>query len=208
MALLPLHESFAAPALHPDLRWFCEPARWALLSAERRLRVEPDAGTDFWQRTHYGFQADNGHFLFTRVAGDFLLTTHVAFRPAHQYDQAGLMVRLSPSCWLKTSVEHEPDGPGRLGVVVTNAAYSDWSTQDFPSGPGQVWLRVRRQRGAYLVEGSRDGAVWSQLRLAQLHEDQDGSAVCCGLYACSPKGAGLVAEFSFLHIDPGAAPHA
>lgn len=47
--------------------------------------------------------------------------------------QAGLMVLLSPSCWLKTSVEHGGQGrPSQLGVVATNAGYSDWSTMDVP----------------------------------------------------------------------------
>jgi regulation of enolase protein 1 (concanavalin A-like superfamily) len=191
--------------LHPGLRWFCEPARWAVLPAARLLRVEPDDGTDFWRQTHYGIVADNGHFLFAEVAGDFVASTRVGLHPVHRYDQAGLMVRVSPTCWLKTSVEYEPDGPSRLGAVVTNAGYSDWSTQDFPVGVTTIWLRVRREGSDYFVEASPDGACWSQLRLARLHEDHGGS-VACGLYACSPKGAGFVAEFAFLNIDAGRLP--
>ena len=95
-----IHESFARPTLHPALRWHREPPRWTVRLAERCLRVEPAAATDFWQKTHDGLEADNGHFLFAEVAGDFVLTVHVGFRPVHQYDQAGLMVRVSPSCWL------------------------------------------------------------------------------------------------------------
>src|SRR5262245_26679782 len=132
MADQPLHELFDKPAIHPRLRWYCEPPRWSVEPARRWLRVEPNGGTDFWQKTHYGFEADNGHLLFTGLTGDFVMTTRVRFHPVHQYDQAGLMVRVSPSCWLKTSVEYEPDGPSHLGAVVTNQAYSDWSTQDFP----------------------------------------------------------------------------
>ena len=116
----------------PTFRGLVTPARWAVRPAGR-LRIEPEAGTDFWRKTHYGFEADNGHFLFAEVTGDFVLSTHVRFHPAHQYDQAGLMVRASPSSWLKASVEHEPGGPDRLGAVVTNHARSDWSTQNFPA---------------------------------------------------------------------------
>ena len=198
-----LRDPFAGPDLPAQLRWHCEPGRWALLPAEQALRIEPDAHTDFWRKTHYGFEFDNGHFLYADVAGDFVLTAQVRFRPVHQYDQAGLMVRLSPTGWLKTSVEHEPDGPSRLGAVVTGHGYSDWSTQAFPPGPGEVWLRVRREGDNYFVESSPDGRAWEQLRLAHLQEGPAGVAVACGVYACSPKGAGFVAEFRHLSIDTG-----
>ncbi|MDZ4783727.1 MAG: DUF1349 domain-containing protein [Planctomycetia bacterium] len=203
MTVVALHESFATAELHPQLRWFCEPARWSIVPARRCLRVETEGGTDYWQKTHYGFSADNGHFLFAECNGDFIATTLVAFQGVHQYDQAGLMVRISPSCWLKTSVEYEPHGPSRLGAVVTNAGYSDWSTQDIPSDVGQMWLRIRREESDYFVEASRDGASWSQLRVAHLHEDRAGAAVACGPYACSPKAAGFAAEFAFLTVAAG-----
>jgi regulation of enolase protein 1 (concanavalin A-like superfamily) len=196
-----LREGFTGPALHSALRWYCEPARWSL--GANGLRMEPEAGTDFWQRTHYGFQVDNGHVLFAEMAGDFVLSTHVRFRPVHQYDQAGLIVRFSAACWLKTSVEYEPDRVSRLGAVVTNQAYSDWSTQPFPAGTSDVWLRVRRERADYIVDASSDGRRWEQIRMAHLDEDRDGAGVRAGLYACSPKGAGFVAEFTALSIERG-----
>lgn len=198
-----LRTSFEEGTLLPALKWHCEPARWSVRAADRCLRIEPDAGTDFWRTTHYGFDADNGAFLFADVAEDFVLATHVRFRPGHQYDQAGLMVRVSPSCWLKTSVEHEPHGPSRLGAVVTNQAYSDWSTQTFPATADEVWLRVRREGQDYIVDASRHGQDWEQIRMAHLHEDRPGAAVAAGLYACSPKGAGFVADFTHLTIDRG-----
>ena len=92
-----LDEAFTGPGLHPLLRWHCAPARWSVEAPRQCLSLEPDSGTDFWRRTHYGFQADNGHFLFTQLAGDFVLTTRARFHPAHQYDQAGLMARLGHS---------------------------------------------------------------------------------------------------------------
>jgi regulation of enolase protein 1 (concanavalin A-like superfamily) len=200
MAEFQLYESFHGPTLDARLSWRCEPASWRRLPERHLLRVETDASTDFWQRTHYGFQVDNGHFLHASVAGAFQMETHVRFAPVHQYDQAGLMVRLSEACWIKTSVEYEPDESNRLGVVVTNAAYSDWSTQDVPNHLVEVWLRVERRGADYLVEASRDGVTWSQLRLGHLHADDGQQTVEAGLYACSPKAAGYAAEFSFLRI--------
>lgn len=203
MSLQPVLQSpFAGSNLPAQLRWHCPPTRWRVDAATQTLHVEPDAPTDFWQRTHYGFRVDSGHFLHAEVSGDFVLSVLVRFRPVHQYDQAGVMVRVSENCWLKAAVEFEPGGPARLGAVVTNHGYSDWSTQDFPPGPGETWLRVRREADDYLVEASADGQAWGQLRMTHLHEGR-GTAVACGLYACSPKGIGFAAEFTRLSIRPG-----
>jgi regulation of enolase protein 1 (concanavalin A-like superfamily) len=202
----PLTELFSGPSLSPRLRWHCEPPAWQIdrqANSANCLRLHPAAGTDFWQRTHYGFEADNGHFLHLRATGDFVLTTKVTSRPAHQYDQAGLMVRVSPACWLKTSVEFEPEGPNRLGAVVTNGQYSDWSTQPLAKEVNSVWFRVRAEENDCIVDASLDGHHWEQIRMARLLERPSAGSVSCGLYACSPKAAGYQAEFSFLRFEPG-----
>lgn len=130
----PLDERFLREQFSRRLRWLNPPLSWKVEPSLPALVVEPAAKTDFRQQTHYGFCADNGHFLHLDVGGLFTLTTKVRFHPAHQYDQAGLMVRRGPSCWIKTSVEYEPNGPSQLGAVVTNQGFSDWSMQDFPPG--------------------------------------------------------------------------
>lgn len=195
-----LHEGFGGPALDSRLRWFCEPPAWRL-AHPAALEVETGAETDFWQRTHYGFRADNGHFLYTEAPGDFVVSTHVRVRPAHQYDQAGLMVRVSPGCWLKTSVEHEIDTPAQLGAVVTNAGYSDWSVQDYLAPVIDLHLRVTRTGADYVVEHSADASSWRTIRVAHLRGDAAGGDVACGVYACSPKGSGMVASFAHLTIE-------
>ena len=195
-----LFTTFDSSAVLPALEWFCPPARWS--AGEGALVIATDSATDFWRKTHYGFEADNGHFLHAAAAGDFVLSTRARFHPAHQYDQAGLMVRISPECWIKTSVEYEgPHEPSKLGVVVTNLGYSDWSTQDFSGSENEIELRVRRTGADYLVEffDTAQGH-WSQLRMTHLHAAPD-ALVQCGLYACSPKEAGLRAEFAYLRID-------
>lgn len=187
------------------LQWHCEPSNWSITGG--RLVITPDSPTDFWSKTHYGFEADNGHFLYANIAGNFVLSAKVFMTPRHQYDQAGLMVRLSKSCWLKTSIEFEPDKMNRLGAVVTNAGYSDWSTQDVPSNVNRVQLRVLREGSDYLVHALLDGKNWTQLRVAHLHEDVNPEGpVECGVYACSPKAATFIAEFDRFVIDGGNEP--
>jgi len=203
-----LSEEFAGASIDPRLTWLNPPQRWT--SGRGSLRVETAAETDFWQRTHYGFRADSGHMLGAEIEGDFAASTELRFAPAHQYDQAGLMVRVSADCWLKTSVEWEPEGPARLGAVVTNGAWSDWSVQDFPRERRALALRVWRRGGDYVVEhaSSASEGSWSLLRVARLHDDDGSRPLRCGLYACSPKGSGYVVEFDRLAIHalaPGGA---
>ena len=197
-----LDERFDHAILAPELCWHAEPTQWSVDPAKGVLCIAPDANTDFWQRTHYGFQADSGHFLYLNTTEDFLVTTKVTSHPCHQYDQAGLMVRLSPSCWVKTSVEFEPHEANRLGAVVTNDQYSDWSTQPLAKSVHTVWFRVRVAAATCIVESSLDGTDWQQLRMAHLSERSAAQPVSCGLYACSPKAAGYVAEFHFFTFAP------
>jgi hypothetical protein len=195
-----LDERFDRSAPDPRLRWLNPPPAWRVGPPGFTLVLEAAAGTDFWQQTHYGFRADNGHFLHTEVAGPFVLTTRVRFHPVHQYDQAGLMVRVGSSCWIKTAVEFEPKDLSKLGAVVTNHGFSDWSLQDFPAEANEVQLRIRRDSADFRVEwASAEGEQWRLLRVAHLHEAGEGP-LACGLYACSPKGRGFRAEFAHLRL--------
>ena len=148
-----LDERFKNVALAPELKWHCEPAKWSIRRVDQVLRICPDAKTDFWQRTHYGFEADTGHFLYVRTSGDFVVTTKVTTHPRSQYDQAGLMVRLSPACWIKTSVEFEPMSPiawvrSSRTLSIQIGQLSPYQRPSIPYGSGHrllaptVWSRV------------------------------------------------------------------
>jgi regulation of enolase protein 1 (concanavalin A-like superfamily) len=112
------------------------------------------------------------------------------------------MVRISADCWIKTSVEYEDGSVSRLGCVVTNRGYSDWSTQDIPATITNFALRVTRQEADYLVEAQLPGGLWSQLRMAHLYDDSESGSVRCGVYACSPKEPGFTAEFRNFTLCP------
>lgn len=188
------------PHVSQRLAWMNPPATFTLGAGG--LELQPSAGTDLWQRTHYGFRVDTAHALLAKAAGDFIVETSLAFEPLHQYDQAGLLVRLSPDCWLKTSIEFEGGvEPSRLGAVVTNRGWSDWSTQSVPAAVRSARYRVRRCSGDYLVEHATHEGEWVQLRLAHLEEDDGHTPVYAGIYACSPKRAGLSVRFHWLRLQ-------
>jgi uncharacterized protein len=195
-----LFEKFNEKYLDERLAWYSTPAHWSIENSA--LVVEPEANTDYWRNTHYGFSADNGPFLSLEVEGDFVLTTRVRFFPANQYDQAGLMVRLSADHWIKTCVEHELNHPSWLGVVVTNFGYSDWSTQPYQGQSNEIDLRIQQTGEDYLIQYSDPllSSGWSQLRITHLFNPAQ-APVKAGLFACSPKGSGFRAEFQYLQVE-------
>ena len=187
-------EDFRNAGYDSRLLWYNEPAEHDV--DDGCLIIRPDADTDFWQKTFYGFTPDSGHLLYLELSGDFDLDTHVRFHFANQYDQAGLMVRTDPEHWLKTSVEYEPVGPASLGVVMTDV-YSNWSIAGFEGD--HIHLRVRRVDDAFGVYHSLDGEKWNLMRMGRLALSDPVQA---GVYACAPKGAGMEARFDFLQISP------
>ena len=74
------------------MQWLNEPKVWT--ATGDRLSLVTGEKTDFWQKTFYGFEHDNGHCYFERVTGDF--TAEVSFTAGYEqlYDQAGLMLAL------------------------------------------------------------------------------------------------------------------
>ncbi|TDL48837.1 DUF1349 domain-containing protein [Paenibacillus dendritiformis] len=195
-----LHENFRDERLNVNLNWFSPPKAWSIDTSSSQFIVQTKQETDFWQKTHYGFQADNGHFLYAEVRGNFRLTTKVHSFPVHRYDQAGVMVRYSPTTWMKSSVEYIPDSPNKLGAVVTNHGYSDWSTQEAEDGDAPLYFRISRIGDDFYADYSLDGLAWRQLRMAHLFAQAD-QPVQAGIYACSPQGEGYEAHFEFLRIE-------
>jgi len=194
-----LIEEFNNVELDKNLKWFSPPKKWEVNCEKSNLIIKTDKETDFWQKTHYEFQADNGHFLYYELNGDFRVITRVKSKPKNRYDQAGLMVRFSKDTWLKTSVEYIPDGNSKLGVVVTNYGYSDWSSQELLEDLNSLFYRITRRGSNYYVDYSIDAISWKQIRMAHLFEEKD--CIKVGIYACSPQGEDYEAEFDFIKIE-------
>ncbi|MFE8703063.1 DUF1349 domain-containing protein [Cytobacillus sp. FJAT-54145] len=193
-----LYEDFKGESLSDILKWRCEPSNWHVNSS--KLILETDEGTDYWQKTHYGFQVDNGHFLYTETMKNFRMTTMVEAFPKSKYDQAGLMIRFSKDVWVKTSLEYIPNGLSKLGAVVTNRGYSDWSTQYVDCKDIKLYYRISKIEQNCYVDFSWNGEVWNQIRIAHL-DIQSDSTIKAGVYACSPQGEKQKVRFSFLTIE-------
>ncbi len=180
-----------------SFRWMYEPKNWSLDST---LEIQTDHDTDYWQRTHYGFRRDNGHFFYTELEGDFCLAASFSYEQTAQYDQCGLMCRVDADTWIKCSAEYETSAFSRLGSVVTNLGYSDWAMQDIPATVARMHYKLNREGNDFMVSWSTDGREWQQMRITHLH--QCPPQIQVGVYACSPVGSGFVCRVHDVEIGP------
>lgn len=175
-----------------EFTWINPPGEFSL--ADDRLTIITDPETDYWQRTYYGFQNDNGHTLVKETEGDFTFVVKTDFEPVSQYDQCGIILYQDSENWVKASVEYENKDFARLGSVVTNLGYSDWASTDISLSINSMWYRLSRRDHDFCIENSSDGNVYHQMRIFHMHNPLRTSRI--GVYACSPKKSSFKAIFS------------
>ena len=113
-------------------RWFSEPRRYEI--QPDRVIITTDPGSDFWQRTYYGFQNDNAHVLLNSTKEPyFSFTVKASFQSSTLFDQCGLAIYQNSGSWAKACIEYHDAKESWLGSVVTNRGYSDWSTSEISS---------------------------------------------------------------------------
>ena len=183
-----------------DLVWTREPAAWIV--SEDAVEVTTRPRTDLWQRTYYHFRNDNAPVLQARTEERyFSFTVRTNFSQSHhRFDQCGIVVYLDSESWIKASVEYENERFQHLGSVVTNGGWSDWATTEIPADERQMWYRLSRRGDDFRVECSRDGRVFSQMRVCHLAAAT--GAVNFGVYACSPEDSSFTARFDQFDFGP------
>jgi len=195
-----LDERFLNEALDARLQWYSTPMHWKIQNGV--LEVKPDAQKDFWRKTYYDPQLlkDDGAILYLDglTQPNLTLETSFSIEPFHQFDQAGLMLRINSENWIKTGIE-VVDGKPKLSVVVTRDGWSDWSTQDWNST--SLKIRLHRVRyDSYVVEAlDEKNNIWNFIRICHVKSpEKDG--VKMGLFSCAPTQAGAVIKFSHLSL--------
>ncbi len=182
-----------------DLHWTRAPKDYEITDESIVIKTEPN--TDLWQRTYYGFRNDNAPVLqMTTTETYFSFTVRTDFNTKRRFDQCGVVIYLDSDNWLKASIEYEDDTFQRLGSVVTNNGYSDWSSFDITSDITSMWYRLSRRESDYCIEYSEDGKDFKQMRICHLNEGQ--GEIQFGIYACSPEASSFVAEFTHMNVGP------
>ncbi|GGA29233.1 DUF1349 domain-containing protein [Paenibacillus physcomitrellae] len=177
--------------------WLHEPKNYEI--KEDEITIYTDPGTDFWQRTYYGFRNDNAPALLFKIDEPyFSFELKTKFDSQHRFDQCGVIIYQNSDNWSKASIEYENDEYQRLGSVVTNHGYSDWATTDIDAAVKQMYYRVSRRESDFLIEHSYDGVTYKQMRIFHLFEG--AGEIQLGIYACSPEESSFKAVFSEIRL--------
>ena len=181
---------------HSRMTWLNPPPEFR--EQDGSLIARSGKETDFWRETFYGFWRDNGHFFHRSVAGDFTAEVTIKGNYDALYDQAGLMMRLSETHWVKAGVEFT-DGRMYFSVVITNDV-SDWSLVAIPTDPAGVRIRLTRHREAVRVQYLDCGDnSWKPVRLGYF---PPSDRVDVGMMCCSPQREGFEVTFSGFSVGP------
>ena len=179
------------------LKWTREPENCVVTDDKIEIITQPN--TDLWQRTYYHFRNDNAPVL--QIETDekyFSFVVKTEFETKRRYDQSGIVMYLDSENWLKASMEYENEEIQRLGTVVTNNGYSDWSSTDVSASIKSMWFRLSRRENDFCVENSADGVNFKQMRIC--HMFNAGDTVSFGIYACSSEDSSFKAVFTDMEI--------
>lgn len=176
------------------MQWLNEALSWQ--ENDNNITITASGDTDFWRVTRHGFIKDDGHFYFQEVAGNFRARVKV-FGDYHAlYDQAGLMLRLDETTWMKCGIEFV-DNQQFVSAVITRQ-FSDWSIVPLASNPDFIWMQVERIGTAIEVAYSLDGDSYQMLRQGYL---SDSETLQVGVMVAAPKGEGFKARFEQFTVE-------
>lgn len=189
-----------------DGAWSNDPKQTELKEGQFIVKAKPQS--DYWQKTLYGFQRNSGHSLLHPFKkGKAMEVTFSLAAFTEQYDQAGIMLWLDKTHWVKAGIEMS-DGVPHVGAVVTNE-FSDWSLAPVPEWENKtVTIRASFLADALVLRARVDKEGWRTIRVAPFPYT---SNVGAGPFLCSPERDGFRVTFSAwnwapedegLHVDP------
>lgn len=180
-----------------EMKWIREPKQYEVTEDTVEIITEPH--TDLWQRTYYHFRNDNAPVLQLETGEQFFsFVVKTDFDTKVRYDQSGIVMYLDSDNWLKASMEFENDQIQRLGSVVTNNGYSDWSSVDVDASVKSIWFRFSRREDDFCIENSVDGVNFKQMRICHMFHAKE--KINFGIYACSAEDSSFKATFTDMEI--------
>ena len=180
-----------------EMKWIRAPKQYKV--TEDRVEIITEPHTDLWQRTYYHFRNDNAPVFQLETDEQFFsFVVKTDFDTKVRYDQSGIVMYLDSDNWLKAAMEYENDKIQRLGSVVTNNGYSDWSSVDVDASIKSMWFRFSRREDDFCIENSVDGVNFKQMRICHMFNAKE--RISFGIYACSSEDSTFKASFTDMEI--------
>ena len=180
-----------------EMKWIRAPKQYEVI--EDRVEIITEPHTDLWQRTYYHFRNDNAPVLQLETDEQFFsFVVKTDFDTKVRYDQSGIVMYLDSDNWLKDAMEYENDNIQRLGSVVTNNGYSDWSSVDVDASIKSMWFRFSRREDDFCIENSVDGVNFKQMRICHMFNAKE--KISFGIYACSSEDSTFKASFTDMEM--------
>ncbi|MBP3039147.1 DUF1349 domain-containing protein [Bacillaceae bacterium Marseille-Q3522] len=151
-------------------------------------------GSDYWEKTYYGFQHGNGHSLLKEWDLADAIEVSFSLKTFHGlYDQAGIMIWQNQQQWVKAGVEINDHVP-HVGAVVTNGQ-SDWSLSPVPEWKDKekVTIRVSFFDQSLIIRAKAAGELWRTVRVCPFDTNSKTKA---GPYFCAPKSDNFTVHFN------------
>jgi len=181
------------PLFRINMKWSNKPEKWNFSNGILTVEVTPRS--DYWQKTHYSFIADNGPFYYIEKEGDFEVSVKITGDYRTTYDQMGLLIRLNEKHWIKTGIEYV-NGIYNFSAVVTHD-FSNWNIIPLNGRPKSLWLKTVRKIDAVEIFYSLDGLKWQMSNIAYFPPQVP---VMAGMMSASPEGTGFKAVFEHFKI--------
>jgi len=176
--------------LKKSLRWLNEPDKWKHKGDD--IKVTCPMETDFWRGTLHGFIKDDAPFYWMYAENDFDARLSLKGKFKYLYDQAGLMLRIDESNWIKLGICHYRD---QLYVSCCfTRGKSDWSTHRLPKikiDKFHVW--AKRKGKVIDCYYSLDNENWIHIRRGYF---SDKPKIRVGMMCAAPESAGFKVTFS------------
>lgn len=171
------------------MNWINEPESWSIDSPSQ-MTMQVTEKTDAWSLLPHWFKINDVPFYYGEYSGDFEVKVNFSGNYKTKYDQAGLMLLIDSSNWIKAGIEYV-DGVYNISAVTTHKK-SDWSMLGLKKAPKSVWLKIVKIADEVLLSYSLDNKEYTIFRTTWIDEH---AFIKVGMTAASPGGDGFKAVF-------------
>jgi uncharacterized protein (DUF608 family)/regulation of enolase protein 1 (concanavalin A-like superfamily) len=182
-------DDFNSGTLNSQWSWVREDnTHWSLTAAPGNMRITTQTG-DIYQT-----YADAKNILLQNAGGDFTITTKVTFKPAQDYQQAGLIVYQDDNNYVKISRAYVLGNYFQFAKEV-GGVFTDEVVADSIAG-NTYYLKITKSGNNYTCFYSSDGTNFIQAGTTQ---SVSLGTIKIGLIACNsyPPDSELNADFDY-----------